>query len=92
MSNNGQLARVIELLERIAAGVERLNASAEAERVAAASPLLKAEQVADLLQIDGRTLRRFEVAGDVPRAITIGGVKRWRRAEIDRWLAKLRAA
>ena len=48
--------------------------------------LLTREELADLLRVDARTLRRLELQGDVPPAISIGGSKRWRRAAITRWL------
>lgn len=85
-------ARVVELLARIAAGVDAVRATLESERGSSASPLLTGEQVAALMQIDRRTLRRFELADAIPRAITINGVKRWKRADVERWLAKAKAS
>ena len=49
--------------------------------------LLTREEVAALLRVDARTLRRLELEGEVPPAITIGGSKRWRRTTMERWLA-----
>jgi excisionase family DNA binding protein len=80
-------ARVVELLERIAAGVDGLRAAVEASH-AAPSALLTRDQLAELLQVDVRTLRRLELLGSIPNAIEIGGLKRWRRADVDRWLTK----
>jgi predicted DNA-binding transcriptional regulator AlpA len=56
------------------------------------SPLLTPPQLATLLQLDPRTLRRLELSGAVPRAIYIGALKRWRRADIDTWLASRKPA
>lgn len=86
-------ARFVALLERIAAGVESVRddlstiAKAPASEPAP-SPLLTAEQLAELLQVSARTLRRLELSGAIPPAISIDGIKRWRRSTIDRWLSK----
>lgn len=49
--------------------------------------LMTAEQVAALLQVDRRTLRRMVLLGEVPAPITIGArTIRWRRRTLERWL------
>ena len=49
--------------------------------------LMTAEEVAALLRVDRRTLRRMELAGDIPSAIEINErTKRWRRTAIEKWL------
>jgi excisionase family DNA binding protein len=48
--------------------------------------LLTAKDVAGLLNVDIRTLRRLRHLGDVPKPITVGRVLRWRRRDLDRWL------
>lgn len=54
--------------------------------------LLTAAQVADLLQVDRRTLRRMVRAGAVPAPIILGEhTQRWRRRSIERWLRDLEA-
>jgi predicted DNA-binding transcriptional regulator AlpA len=81
-------SRVVELLEAVVIELRGLRSCLDAEHAASSSPLLTPDQLADLLQIDRRTLRRFEIAGVIPRAISLGGAKRWRRAEVERFLNK----
>lgn len=51
--------------------------------------LMTAEEVAALLRVDRRTLRRMELAGDIPRAVEINErTKRWRRTTIEKWLRR----
>jgi predicted DNA-binding transcriptional regulator AlpA len=50
--------------------------------------LLTPTDLAALLQIDERSLRRMRNAGEVPEPIEIGKLPRWRRAAIARWLEK----
>ena len=78
--------QIVALLGRIAAGIDGLHSAAKA------SPLLTQDQLAALLQVDRRTLRRLELSGDIPRAIKFGTAKRWRRSEIDKALAARRPA
>lgn len=53
-----------------------------------AEPLLvAAEEVAGMLGVSERTVRRLDAAGKLPRAARIGGNVRWRAAEVERWVA-----
>ena len=56
---------------------------------AAKSPplLLTAADVAGLLAVSLRTVRRLDITGRLPAPLTIGRAVRWRRAEIASWLA-----
>ena len=50
--------------------------------------LMTADEVADHLQIDIRTLQRLVHEGAVPAPLRIGGrIPRWRREDVDAWLA-----
>ncbi|MEX0702456.1 MAG: helix-turn-helix domain-containing protein [Planctomycetales bacterium] len=51
------------------------------------SPLLTAREVAQLLRLSDRTVRRLDSAGRLPRGLRIGGSKRWRRDELLAWIA-----
>jgi predicted DNA-binding transcriptional regulator AlpA len=56
----------------------------------AAALLLTAEDLARLLQLSGKTIKRMDQAGRLPRAVRLGErghTKRWRRDEIDAWIA-----
>jgi predicted DNA-binding transcriptional regulator AlpA len=53
-----------------------------------ATDLMTAADLADVLRIDQRTLRTMRNAGQVPAAIQIGSRPRWRRADVDAWLAE----
>ncbi|MCY3002512.1 MAG: helix-turn-helix domain-containing protein [Planctomycetota bacterium] len=107
-------ARVLALLERIAAGVEGLrdelrgvaalatlaqDARSTEERTslaaggstpaqrAATCELLTAADLCSLLKLDARTLRVLRHEGRVPEPIKLGRSLRWRRAEVEAWIA-----
>jgi hypothetical protein len=44
------------------------------------------EGLALLLRVSGRTIRRLDDAGKLPRALMFGACKRWPVEEIQRWL------
>lgn len=52
-----------------------------------ARPLLTVRQLADLLQVSTRTIWRMQSAGDLPEPVRISRSVRWRRSDIDYWLA-----
>jgi len=68
--------------------VDEIDAAAATDRARDSAPLLTAADVAALLQVDQRTLRELRHAGDVPAPIAIGKRLRWRRRDVDGWLAK----
>ncbi|MBL8857578.1 MAG: helix-turn-helix domain-containing protein [Planctomycetes bacterium] len=58
-------------------------------REAAPTPaLLTIEDLAALLRVTTRTLRTWRHAGESPQGIEIAGALRWRRADVDAWLAQ----
>lgn len=63
----------------------RLMDSVTADR---ATSLMTADEFAELLRIDARTLRTMRNAGEIPAAIQIGSRPRWRRADVEAWLAQ----
>lgn len=74
--------------ERLASQVGR-----NQEGSGASSPgmkLLSERELAVLLGCHPRTVRRLEQRGKLPRALRIGGSKRWREAEVVSWLDHLR--
>jgi len=82
----GSDARVVAVLERIAESLDALRAEM---RIAPTEPaLLGSTAVAKLLDINPRTFRQLRHAGDAPPSITIGAVAKWRRADVDAWLAE----
>lgn len=50
--------------------------------------LLKLQDVAALLGINVRTLRRMRADGKGPRSVDVGGRPRWKRTVVDRWIAE----
>ena len=76
------------LLARLVISIEALLVELRTARPP--SPLLNSDEMAALVGVDARTLRRRELAGDVPAACRIGGVKRWRRVDVDAWIARMR--
>ena len=49
--------------------------------------LLSAAQVADLMQISTRTVWRLLSAGELIEPVRMRGNTRWRRAELESWIA-----
>lgn len=50
--------------------------------------LLCVNQVAALLQVSVRSVWRLRSAGELIEPVQIGGNTRWRRAELERWIAE----
>ena len=50
--------------------------------------LLTAQDLADYLGCNVRSLRRWRHMGLLPAPLLIGGVQRWRRADVDRRLGE----
>jgi excisionase family DNA binding protein len=60
------------------------------ERPAAApapAALLDVQAVAELLTCSPQHIRRLADAGRMPRPVRIGSLMRWRRADLESWLA-----
>jgi len=58
-----------------------------AETVAGLDPLLTVADLAVLLQVDARTVRRWRSEGKLPDAVELGGVIRWDSGVVRSWLA-----
>lgn len=56
-----------------------------------APELLDQQGVATLLTVCPRTVRRMELEGELPAPVLVGGLKRWRRADLDAWLERQHA-
>ena len=54
--------------------------------------LLRATQVAELLNLSLRSLWTYVGQGRVPAPIHIGRSTRWKRSDIDAWLAQEKAS
>ena len=52
-----------------------------------AAELLDVLAVAELCGCSARTVRRLADAGRMPRPIKLGSLVRWRRAELEAWMA-----
>lgn len=51
------------------------------------SPLVTAEQLAEILQVSTRTVWRMRSAGQLPKPVRIGGNVRWRAQDLEVWIA-----
>ena len=49
--------------------------------------LITASKLAALLEISTRTLWRLQSAGRLPEPVRLGGAVRWRREDIQKWIA-----
>jgi excisionase family DNA binding protein len=50
------------------------------------SELITAVQFAQLLNVSERTLYRLKSTGKLPSPIALGGLVRWRLAEVHQWI------
>ena len=91
-------ARLQELLgalldDRLSGLEARIRALATRERdvrLSERAPVLLCErELASLLGLHPRTIRRLECNQEVPQSVQVGGSKRWRLQEIEEWLADL---
>ena len=57
-----------------------------AGRTAHNSLLIDARQLADMLQVAVRTIRRWNAQGKIPRPLHIGGSVRWWGEEVRAWI------
>ena len=67
----------------------------EADEAATATQpgrLLDVAGLAEVLCVAPRTVRRWRGSGKLPPAIDVGGLLRWRREDVDRWLEERREA
>ncbi len=55
-------------------------------KVTTARLLLSASELGELLGVNKSTIWTWHSGGKIPAPVRIGGVTRWRRAEIERWL------
>lgn len=62
-------------------------APAPAPAVTPAAALLDVRAVASLLDCSPQHVRRLADAGRMPRALRVGSLLRWRRVDLDAWLA-----
>ncbi len=62
-------------------------AESELNRGSAEALLVAASELATLLGMSLRTVRRLDCSGKLPRPVKIGGAVRWRVEEIAAWLA-----
>jgi len=67
-----------------------LSTETDAGRIVAAgqpSALLGVKAVAELLDCSVRHVHRLRDGGKMPRPVRLGGLVKWRRAEIEQWVA-----
>ncbi len=57
------------------------------EPVPEPAAMLDVDGLGDLLRCSPRSVRRLADAGRLPPPVKLGALVRWRRAEIDEWLA-----
>lgn len=49
--------------------------------------LLKNREVAQVTGLGKSTVRKYEASGLFPRHVKINGARRWRRQEVENWIA-----
>lgn len=53
----------------------------------APSPMITVGQVAVMLACSAKTVYRLTDRGAIPKPIRLGGMIRWRRTDIEQWIA-----
>lgn len=79
-------ARAEDLARSLESGLASLDRHEPCQRDM--DPLLDQHELARLLRVGVRTLRRMRSDGRIPGPIMFGTKPRWRRIDIDAWLAK----
>lgn len=85
--------RLLRAVERLTHVLENLpNQLARVGRgeacVSTMNKLMTADEFAEVLDLDTRTVRRLVREGELPAPFKVGGALRWRRVDIERWLAE----
>ena len=62
---------------------------ADARAAKPENSLLTPDDLSELLKVDKRSLRRMALAGEIPQSVTVRGRPRWRRKDIDIYIAKV---
>ena len=52
-----------------------------------ANELLRVNDVASMCGVSVRHIYRLSVAGQMPKPMKLGGATRWRRPELEQWIA-----
>lgn len=60
----------------------------DTEPDAAIEPLLKPDEMLELIGCSYPTLSRLIKRGHIPPPLRLGGLRRWRRETIERWLER----
>jgi len=60
---------------------------AEIDNETPAPALVSVRDLAHLLNCSQRSVYRLADSGRMPRPVKLGALVRWRRAEIDKWIA-----
>ena len=79
-------ATVLPALRRIEARLRALEEVAETSHQDDGDQLLGPAELAEMLRVDTRELRRMRSAFEVPPVLQIGPKPRWRLADIRRWI------
>lgn len=74
---------LLEELRGIRAEVRQLREAKTAPGV-----LLTIDDMAALLRVSTRTLRSWRHEGELPQPLKIHGALRWRRSDVDAWIAQ----
>ena len=85
------LRRVVadEVRRALATVIEAIGDDSGAQGRTDASVFMTGHELAELLRVDRRTLRRMVLAGEIPAPLTLGErTQRWRRTTIEKWVRK----
>ena len=100
-ATRGALARIAELHEELARAYRELESqgfgnsqnclAAVSETRELCEPVIQRElltidDVAKLVRTGARTIRRWRREGKLPPALHFGGLVRWRKPDIERWI------
>jgi len=81
-----EISRQIADIQLAASGDQSVMGHMQTEPPITQSPMLSVVDVAELCQVDPKTIRRWRKAGTLPRGVVLGGIVRWRASAIEDWL------
>jgi len=59
----------------------------QTEEISQRQPLVDIKETSAMLRCSARHIRRLASSGRMPSPLRVGGLVRWRRSEIDDWIA-----
>ena len=80
------MASTDEAVKQLLQGLQPVEVAELPGAGALVAPLFDVHQVAELLQVSPRSVWRWTAAGQFPRPMRLGRLRRWSRESVQAWL------